>query len=174
MYPPENNRIAPHMSVGMSVRSSVRPSAPAPTSSPLMLLALCIFCCTLAVNVFGVYYNYLDFRYHWSALEISLFYSALGLLLALMSSAGIRFLIPKRLSEGQGTLVGLMMQVRLCFVSMRGSICEGASETGGRGRSWHDAVCPTTVGLARLEQINPNTYVRCSQSWAHAALFSPK
>lgn len=100
-----------------------------------MLLALCVFCSTLAFGIFDVYYNYLDFRYHWSALEISLFFSAQGLVLALMSSIGIRFFVPKRLSEGQGALVGFTLQVWLCFVFVRGSICEGAFTAGGRGRS---------------------------------------
>lgn len=100
-----------------------------------MLLALCVFCCTLAFGIFGVYYNYLDFRYHWSALEISFFFSAQGLVLSLMTSIGIRLFVPKRLSEGQGTLVGFTLQVWLCFMFVRGSICDRASIAGGRGLS---------------------------------------
>lgn len=107
-------RLAP-LHICRSVRPSGRPALRAPTNSQLILLALCIFCFCLALNVAGVYYNYLDFRYHWSALEISFFYSSLGVMLALTSSVGIRFLVPKLLSEGQGILLGLTLQVRLCF-----------------------------------------------------------
>lgn len=95
-----------------SVRPSVRTRL---TSSPLLLLSLCVFCVSMAVAVFDVYYNYLDFRYHWSALEISYFYSLLGVLLAATSSVGIRFLVPKRLSEGQAILLGFTINVRLWF-----------------------------------------------------------
>lgn len=76
-----------------------------------MQLSLCLFCFSVALNVFSVYYNYFDFRYHWDALEISLFYSAFGVLLALTTGVGIRYLIPKRLSESRGVLVGFFLQV---------------------------------------------------------------
>lgn len=84
-----------------------------------MELALCLFCFALALNVYSVYYNYFDFRYNWSALEISYFFSAFGVLLALTSGMGIRFLVPKRLTEGQGILLGWSLQVRV----MRTHVC---------------------------------------------------
>lgn len=65
----------------------------------------------MSLNVFSVWYNYFDFQFHWSALDISLFFSAFGLALAATSGLGIRFLVPQRLSEEQGVLLGLFLQV---------------------------------------------------------------
>ena len=74
---------------------------------------LLCYCFSLAVNT--VYYNYLDFRYHWSALDISLFSSSNGVLLTLTSGVIIRFLLPKRLSMGRGLMIGMLLQVRRLF-----------------------------------------------------------
>lgn len=82
------------------------------TSSLLMQLAVVLACFSLSLNVFSVYYNYFDFRYHWSPLDISLYFSTFGILLALTSGLFIRFLVPKRLSVGRGVLLGLALQVR--------------------------------------------------------------
>ncbi|CAM9256814.1 unnamed protein product [Scytosiphon promiscuus] len=79
-------------------------------SSLLMQMAMVLSCFSLSLNVFCVYYNYLDFRYHWNALDISFFFSALGVLLALTSGVMIRFLVPKRLSMERGVLLGLSLQ----------------------------------------------------------------
>ena len=70
---------------------------------------LLCYCFSLAVNT--VYYNYLDFRYHWSALDISIFFSTNGVLLVITSGVIIRFLLPKRLSMGHGLMLGMLMQV---------------------------------------------------------------
>lgn len=77
-----------------------------------MQLAVVLSCFSLSLNVFSVYYNYFDFRYHWSPLDISLYFSTVGILLALTSGLLIRFLVPKRLSVGRGVLLGLALQVR--------------------------------------------------------------
>ncbi|CAN0218419.1 unnamed protein product [Ectocarpus sp. 12 AP-2014] len=79
-------------------------------SSQLMQLAVVLACFSLSLNVFSVYYNYFDFRYHWSPLDISLYFSTFGILLALTSGILIRFLVPKRLSMGRGVLLGLALQ----------------------------------------------------------------
>ena len=71
-----------------------------------------LLCFCFSLNVFCVYYNYLDFRYHWSALDISFFFSTFGLTLALTSGVVIRFLVPKRLSMERGVMLGMFLQVR--------------------------------------------------------------
>lgn len=76
-----------------------------------MQMAAVLSCFSLSLNVFCVYYNYLDFRYHWDALDISLFFSTFGVLLALTSGFIIRFLVPNRLSMEKGVLLGLLLQV---------------------------------------------------------------
>eukprot|EP00752_Nemacystus_decipiens_P005145 g4668.t1 len=69
-----------------------------------------LLCFCFSLNVFCVYYNYLDFRYHWSALDISFFFSTFGLTLALTSGVIIRFLVPRRLSMERGVMVGMFLQ----------------------------------------------------------------
>lgn len=71
-----------------------------------------LLCFCFSLNAYTVYYNYLDFRYHWSALDISYFFSTFGVLLALTSGVIIRFLVPKRLSMERGVILGMLMQVR--------------------------------------------------------------
>lgn len=71
-----------------------------------------LLCFCFALNVFCVYYNYLDFRYQWNALDISFFFSTFGLTLALTSGVIIRFLVPKRLSMERGVMLGMFLQVR--------------------------------------------------------------
>lgn len=92
-------------------------------SSLLMQMAGVLLCFSLSLNVFCVYYNYLDFRYHWNALDISFFFSALGVLLALTSGVMIRFLVPKRLSMERGVLIGLSLQVRFHLYRILGPCC---------------------------------------------------
>ena len=99
------------------VHSSLLLSLPRRRESRLlteMAGALLCFCLSLYVSI--VYYNYLDFRYHWNALDISFLYSTNGVLLALTSGVVIRFLLPKRLSMEQGMMLGMLMQVRCLFL----------------------------------------------------------
>lgn len=70
----------------------------------------------MSLNVYLVWYNYFDFHFHWSARDISYFFSAFGLTVAATSGLGISFLVPQRLSEEQGFLLGLLLQVWVgCF-----------------------------------------------------------
>ena len=84
--------------------------------SLLTQLSLCLCLYSLAINVYTIFYNYLDYRYHWGPLEISVFFSVFGVILALTTGLGIRIIVPKLLSEGRGIVVGMLMHVR-CRIS---------------------------------------------------------
>eukprot|EP00903_Cladosiphon_okamuranus_P016907 g15586.t1 len=79
-------------------------------NSLLTEMAGVLLCFCFALNVFCVYYNFLDFRYHWNALDISFFFSTFGLTLALTSGFVIRFLVPNRLSMERGVMLGMFLQ----------------------------------------------------------------
>lgn len=73
------------------------------------------------MNVFVVWYNFLDYKFQWSPLDIAFFFSAFGLALALVSGVIIRFLVPAMLSETQAVMLGLSLQVGPflgCFMAL--------------------------------------------------------
>lgn len=77
-----------------------------------MQLSACLFCYTLALNVYTVFYNYFDYRYHWGAFDISIYTSTYGVVLALATGVVIRLVVPRRVSEERGLAFGLCVQVR--------------------------------------------------------------
>lgn len=79
----------------------------------LLSLALSYFFFMMSLNVFSIMYNYLDLRYHWRPLRISVFFASYNALFALAAGIGTQYIVPKRLTEEQGALFGLSLQVNL-------------------------------------------------------------
>ena len=79
----------------------------------LLQVAFSYFLFILSLNVFAAGYNYLDFRFHWSPLEISYFFATFNALMAIAGGWGLRCIVPKRLSEENGALFGIFIQVGL-------------------------------------------------------------
>lgn len=77
-----------------------------------MQIAFSYFLFILSLNVFAAGYNYLDFRFDWSPLEISYFFATFNIFMAIAGGWGIRRVVPTRLSEENGALVGITIQVR--------------------------------------------------------------
>ena len=77
----------------------------------LLQVAFSYFLFVLSLNVFAIGYNYLDFRFHWSPLEISYFFATFNALMAIAGGWGLRGVVPKRLSEENGALLGILIQV---------------------------------------------------------------
>lgn len=69
------------------------------------------FLYVMAFNIFSAFYNYLDFRFHWTPLEKSYLFAAHNVSMALVGGLGIRSLVPERLSEEHGALFGISVQV---------------------------------------------------------------
>lgn len=88
-------------------------------SKILLRIAFSYFCFVLSLNVFATGYNYFDFRFHWAPLEISYFFATFNTLMAFAGGIGIRFLVPKFLSEERGALFGISVQV--CYPSVAAS-----------------------------------------------------
>lgn len=82
-----------------------------------MALAQCLFLLSLSVQVYRVWYNYFDYKFEWSPLEISIFISTFGLSSAIVSGALIRVLIPRCMLETQAILLGVSLQVSLVSLS---------------------------------------------------------
>ncbi|CAM9881665.1 unnamed protein product, partial [Choristocarpus tenellus] len=73
-------------------------------------MSLCLFFFNLALNIYGVWYNYMDYRYGWGPVVIGAWFSTVGLCLALMQGVVIRAIIPKILTENEGVLCGIILQ----------------------------------------------------------------
>ena len=65
----------------------------------------------LSLNVYSTAYNYFDFRFHWSPLDISYFFATFNASMAIAGGWAIRYIVPKRLSVENGVLFGFFLQV---------------------------------------------------------------
>lgn len=79
--------------------------------SLLLVVALSYFLFVLSLNVFSVGYNYLDYRFSWSPLEISYFFATYNVFMGLAGGLFIRWIVPRYLSEEYGALFGISVQV---------------------------------------------------------------
>ncbi|CAN0465817.1 unnamed protein product, partial [Discosporangium mesarthrocarpum] len=91
----------------------------------LLLLSLCLLLSAVALNVYMVWYNYLNFRFGWGPLRIGAFFSVFGLCIALVQGLAIRAMVPGLLTENQGVVFGSLLQV--------GSGCGGWAGEEGLG-----------------------------------------
>lgn len=86
--------------------------------SLLLLVAISYFLFVLSLNAFSVGYNYLDYRFSWSPLEISYFFATYNVFMGLAGGLCIRWIVPRYLSEEYGVLFGITVQV--CRFHRRG------------------------------------------------------
>ncbi|CAM9626616.1 unnamed protein product [Ectocarpus fasciculatus] len=86
-------------------------------SRALLWIACSYFLFVLSLNVFATGYNYVDYRFGWTPSEISYFFATYNILMALAGGWVIRLIVPKRLSEENGALFGISVQVFAVTVS---------------------------------------------------------
>eukprot|EP00752_Nemacystus_decipiens_P005146 g4669.t1 len=92
-------------------------------SRMLLRIACCYFLFVLSLNVFASGYNYIDYRFHWTPPEISYFFATYNIAMALAGGWAIRGIVPGRLSEENGALLGISVQV--CAVTLSGLCFRG-------------------------------------------------
>lgn len=103
-----------------SACSTLSSPLPIPSSIPspvngrvLLLICVSYFLHQVSLYVFDVAYNYLDFRFSWTAFQISLFLAAWYCASSFASGLGIRRLVPHIFSEEMCALFGMLIQVRV-------------------------------------------------------------
>lgn len=89
----------------------------------LLQIACSYFLFILSLNVFSTGYNYLDFRFHWTPMEISYFFATFNILMALVGGWVILWIVPKRLSEENAGLFGISVQVLIILCSSSSWYC---------------------------------------------------
>lgn len=92
----------------------------------LLRIACSYFLFVLSLNVFATGYNYMDYRFHWTPAEISYFFATYNILMAFAGGWAIRGIVPKRLSEENGALFGISVQV-LCRILICSVVAFGSN-----------------------------------------------